>query len=284
MDDLWVACPQAWLQARQRRPLRLGRPALSRMRSTPSAGTIWTMCPFESRTTTRSGTGRRAATSRAAHGTRTTSVTGHSRPGPAPTVAASRVRGATARPHLEGDRQAVRGQADPSVGDRSAETRCITPPDRSSGPAAGVAEERLGVAVGVHRAGPEQVVGLGAGGDDRAVQGVRDRLAERGVDARPGAAGTARRTRGRGADEWSSPYHQHQSLPSAARSASRPSRGPRPARLARGRRVRRASPSSSQARRSSRWPIQMPKSALIHDPAKDRRQRARRALGGRPPS
>ena len=77
-------------------------------------------------------------------------------------------------------------------------------------------------------------------------------------------------------DEWSSPYHQNQSLPSAIEQLLErllPVRGVRSRRDASEHLP--ASRSCRQPRRSSPWPIQMKKLPSIHEPGKMRVQRAR---------
>ena len=106
------------------------------------------------------------------------------------------------------------------------------------------------------------------GGDERPVQLLGHRLAERAVDRGRGDGGTARRSPGRG------PTSGRRRTTSTSRCLRRPAA--RRARRRAARRQRRSGPhtgpgprrSSSQARRSSRCPIQMPKSPLIHEPAK----------------
>ena len=63
--------------------------------------------------------------------------------------------------------------------------------------------------------------GAGAGRDVADEQLVGHRLLRAAGRRCAGAAGTGRRTRASCADEWSSPYHQNQSLPSAIRISSR---------------------------------------------------------------
>ena len=269
-------CPRSGLQARQRAPPRSARrhdqepvDAVGRHGLDDPARPIASHEP--------QADARRRPAPSAAHGTWPDAV--GDRPGPGRIAGAERrtsSASATAAgvPVVQLDRhgQALR-RSGPTRASATgpAEARCIAPagPLQRTAPASVEVPSRAGPSVGDHARAAAIVARLGAVVMIDPVQ--RRRAPARRARYRPGrgAAGTARRSPGRG------PTSGRRRTTSTSRCPRRPAarRAPRRAcvggGLGRGSHTgRRASPSSSQARRSSRWPIQMPKSALIHEPAK----------------
>ena len=215
---------------RPSRRRRLVTSAARRRRARPSAGTVSTICPRASRTTTRRriDVAGRGAERRPRH----PDHVGH-RPTPRAARPAATRRHLDGRPRHPGIRRSIHETRQPVRGEPDLAASAIGPRRRpvhrhrrtaraATRRAVEVATTRARHA-GVDRARANAVVRPTAVVMFDAVQ--RRRAPPRRAPCRPGrrcrrnSASNSRSC----ADEWSSPYHQNQSLPSAARSASRAS-------------------------------------------------------------